>query len=805
MRQRLDVGDERRAAPETALVRGRAGRSWVSRGPPSRPWRQRRFLTGERRPASGSAVAHVRRRGARRAHDARPPAPPRPRPWTATITSLAPAASAASNAPSITRCGASSRSVRSFALSGSLSAPLTTSAWRPRRLATARSLVAVGNAAPPRPRSPAAATVSINVSPRQVTSPRRSAVGRVLGERQRARGPRVGRRGRAGGLRRSSRCLHDRGARDGSADAVTGEREVGVHTDGVAASGPQQRFEGRATQCVDLALELTGRGYGGPRVTDERCIVTPPPAASDPSIRTRRTPGGPSISRIRRLTTADPLGARALPQGAPNGGRGRSAQTAEPAAAACRSNAAGVPARRAQPSASGPTGSHAPMTTPATTVAPSAVPRTRAFSDQPLASLQAIAPRTAAAQASVAASIHGVRVSEPVPQTVDERDRPAADRRASGPPARRPARACRRSRLVHSERQDQVERHCAQAEPDRAVARRRTGARASTQPDRGEAVEHRRQHVDRDATRPRAARWRGGRRHDHEARPSAPSAGRWSTIPSTTLAVSSSRATTVRCRAVEVPAGAEGPAARRSRLRRSRRGHACQSVERRPAARVTRRAGKAGAWRATRGAAVRRARSRRCSRRWHRRTSRRPRCTVRQYFAPPVARARVDDVMRIPARRRQRRTVVLDVDRPPEAIVTVWPGLFRIGQRGRRSRAPTSPALGASPAVAMSPPRLTSTPTAQPAARARCAARSAASALAVAPRSRTTPGVPRTVWASRSSSTTRQPGTRAARHAQLRAVLDDSRSRGRSPRARSAPPTVGSTRPAVSSAARNAT
>ena len=56
------------------------------------------------------------------------------------------------------------------------------------------------------------------------------------------------------------------------------------------------------------------------------------------------------------------------------------------------------------------------MTTPATTVAPSAVPRTRAFSDQPLASLQAIAPRTAAAQASVAASIHGVRVSEPVPQ-----------------------------------------------------------------------------------------------------------------------------------------------------------------------------------------------------------------------------------------------------------------------------------------------------------------------------------------------------------------------------------------------------
>ena len=56
------------------------------------------------------------------------------------------------------------------------------------------------------------------------------------------------------------------------------------------------------------------------------------------------------------------------------------------------------------------------MMTLMTTVAPSAVLRTRAFAEQSLASLQATAPSMAAAQANVAASIHGVRVSDPVPQ-----------------------------------------------------------------------------------------------------------------------------------------------------------------------------------------------------------------------------------------------------------------------------------------------------------------------------------------------------------------------------------------------------
>ncbi len=81
-----------------------------------------------------------------------------------TITaSLAPVISAASTAPSRTRCGEQAMSTRSFTLAGSPSVPFaTTTGARPA--ATAASLRAVGNPAPPRPVSPARATSAISAS-----------------------------------------------------------------------------------------------------------------------------------------------------------------------------------------------------------------------------------------------------------------------------------------------------------------------------------------------------------------------------------------------------------------------------------------------------------------------------------------------------------------------------------------------------------------------------------------------------------------------------------------------------------------
>jgi hypothetical protein len=100
-----------------------------------------------------------------------------------------------------------------------------------------------------------------------------------------------------------------------------------------------------------------------------------------------------------------------------------------------------------------------------------------------------------------------------------------------------------------------------------------------------------------------------------------------------------------------------------------------------------------------------------------------------------------------PPRRRQRRTVVLDVDKPPEAIRSSCPGASGPARWLSATRTAHPPG-GAAPAVAMSPPRLTRTPSASLAASARRAARSAARAFAVAPRSSRTPAGTRTVAAS---------------------------------------------------------
>lgn len=105
--------------------------------------------------------------------------------------------------------------------------------------------------------------------------------------------------------------------------------------------------------------------------------------------------------------------------------------------------------------------------------------------------------------------------------------------------------------------------------------------------------------------------------------------------------------------------------------------------------------------------------------------------------------------------RRQRRTAVEEVARPPERIRTAGRSA---GAAAESSASRTvQPPAGAGPATATSPPSETSTP--QPIrAAASAAARSAAYAFAVAPRSSTVPAGTRTV--SPSSATDRQPGAR---------------------------------------------
>ena len=106
-----------------------------------------------------------------------------------------------------------------------------------------------------------------------------------------------------------------------------------------------------------------------------------------------------------------------------------------------------------------------------------------------------------------------------------------------------------------------------------------------------------------------------------------------------------------------------------------------------------------------------------------------------------------------------RRTVVLEVARPPVRSVIHCPGAVASERWSSVTRI-RQPSSGGCPAIEMSPPSETSTPhsaLALPAA----AAWSAASALAVAPRSSTTPRAVQTVPAARSTCTVCQPGTDA--------------------------------------------
>jgi hypothetical protein len=87
--------------------------------------------------------------------------------WTTTTARPAPTISAASTAPSRTRCGSRASRTLSFALAGSPSVPLAITTARRRPAATAASFRAVGKLAPPRPVSPARATSVISASRRR--------------------------------------------------------------------------------------------------------------------------------------------------------------------------------------------------------------------------------------------------------------------------------------------------------------------------------------------------------------------------------------------------------------------------------------------------------------------------------------------------------------------------------------------------------------------------------------------------------------------------------------------------------------
>src|SRR6185312_2877372 len=92
--------------------------------------------------------------------------------------------------------------------------------------------------------------------------------------------------------------------------------------------------------------------------------------------------------------------------------------------------------------------------------------------------------------------------------------------------------------------------------------------------------------------------------------------------------------------------------------------------------------------------------------------------------------------------RRQRRTAVLDVARPPPCIRTTGPACPGVVTSSRAVSSVSrtgQPAGGTGPAAARSPPTLTRTPAPVSAAIA-AAARSTASAFAVAPRSSAVPG-----------------------------------------------------------------
>ena len=151
--------------------------------------------------------------------------------------------------------------------------------------------------------------------------------------------------------------------------------------------------------------------------------------------------------------------------------------------------------------------------------------------------------------------------------------------------------------------------------------------------------------------------------------------------------------------------------------------------------------------------------------------------------------------------RVQRRTVVLEVATAPPRSAITSPSVSAAIALSSATRT-GHPSGGTSPAVAMSPPSDTRTAPPRIARCALAAARSAAKALPVDPRSSSTPGGRAMVRLSRSKRMLRQPGTGSTRKVSGPALRARRGKSSSYPTTRIALPTVGSTAPSLSRAAR---
>ena len=414
-----------------------------------------------------------------------------------------------------------------------------------------RSLTAVGNDAPPRPRSPACshALDQVRAVPagRGPCSARCSAQATSGRSRVRAgQEPRQGHAGRAGVI--PAPCARPSDDRPG---------HVGPAGRGQVDAQPRARPARRRGAQHGVVEPGSGRCSAPGRAAGRaspRCgpCAAPPPAAARPPSRMRSTPRGPPPSRMRRSTTAVPLAAEPLSMrpaqrrrepGGSGSATGPSVRRGRPAAA--RAGGEEAPARRRASRPAAPSRAPAALREPdASASADEQRDRARGAGPQrrrtgpERSSRQADARRaTAATQAAVSASIHvgaGVRAGA---EPVDERDRPAR----VGQPVHGAPRAVAEAPADQARDRTASSRSSATAprpEPQRAVV---AGERDDgvDEPDRRERVEHRgRADVDGEQ-RDREQRDGAVQRRDREARRAAPAARRrTSPIPSTTLAVS---------------------------------------------------------------------------------------------------------------------------------------------------------------------------------------------------------------------------------------------------------------------------
>ena len=349
---------------------------------------------------------------------------------------------AATAAPSSTRCGARCSSTRSFSLAGSPSVPLATHDSRARGGRRPRAAcVATGNAAPPRPRRPERSTSSIR---RPEAQWRRSGNGPCSSTRASPVSGRARRRSPAASAAGESWAASGSSA-DGAGDAASARvdlqlREQRDAEPPTASAGGDRRIP---------AAPSRGREYwsglpAGPSVTRLLVICTPPPLIGWPWMRIRSllscwpwtssamstsTPPSRGTCRNRPVTAAVNVVAFEACAGAlepePRVTGARPPRLAG-AGVSARDQRAGVPARLAQPAASGPRG--------ATRAGPAARSRPPPSADTRVTGVLRPAgarPGRRRRRASIATHPAGQQ-QHPVglgvaarAETVDERDRPA--------------------------------------------------------------------------------------------------------------------------------------------------------------------------------------------------------------------------------------------------------------------------------------------------------------------------------------------------------------------------------------------